>query len=123
MSAELSLRCGLTPAFYFGERVRSVQKSSLESRLLEICEAVVAPHGFRIVDIDCALARRSLIRVFIDVSAPAEGEAPRGNVTLDDCVRVSDLLSPALDVEDVVPGPYELEVSSPGLERRLRLES
>lgn len=42
-------------------------------------------------------------------------------VTLEDCAEVSRLLNPLLDVEDVVPGGrYELEVSSPGLDRRLK---
>ncbi len=43
-----------------------------------------------------------------------------GPVTLEDCERVSRDLSARLDVEDVVPHAYELEVSSPGLERPLR---
>ena len=42
-------------------------------------------------------------------------------VNLTDCVEISRLLNPVLDVEDVVPGGhYELEVSSPGLDRKLR---
>lgn len=51
-----------------------------------------------------------LLRVYIDRD---------GGPTLDDCEAVSHQLSALLDVEDVIPGPYRLEVSSPGLERRL----
>ena len=54
--------------------------------------------------------RGANLRVFID---HADG------VTLDDCSAVSDQLSGVLDVEDPVKGPYVLEVSSPGVERRL----
>ena len=54
--------------------------------------------------------RGSNLRVFID---HADG------VTLDDCSAVSDQLSGVLDVEDPLQGPYVLEVSSPGVERRL----
>lgn len=54
--------------------------------------------------------RGASLRVFIDRA---------GGVTLDDCSAVSDQLSGVLDVEDPVKGPYILEVSSPGIERRL----
>ena len=43
-----------------------------------------------------------------------------GEVTLEDCERVSRQLSVRLDVEDLVPNPYDIEVSSPGVERPLR---
>ncbi len=54
--------------------------------------------------------RRASLRVFID---HADG------VTLDDCTAVSNQLSGVLDVENPFSGPYVLEVSSPGVERRL----
>ena len=57
-----------------------------------------------------AHGRRASLRVFID---HADG------VTLDDCTAVSDQLSGVLDVENSVNGSYVLEVSSPGVERRL----
>ncbi|MCB0404566.1 MAG: ribosome maturation factor RimP [Bdellovibrionales bacterium] len=117
------LRAG-APAFYFVERfVISIQKSPLENRLLDFCDKLIGPHGFRTVDIDCALARRSLLRVFIDLKQPhSEGATENHGVTLQDCQRVSELLGPALEVEDFFSGPYDLEVSSPGLERRLRIK-
>ncbi len=55
-------------------------------------------------------ARSSLLRVYIDHE--------RG-ITLDDCTAVSHQLSGCLDVEDPLPGHYDLEVSSPGLDRLL----
>ncbi|EAI1792007.1 MULTISPECIES: ribosome maturation factor RimP [Campylobacter] len=42
-----------------------------------------------------------------------------GGVNLDDCARLSEILSPIFDVEPPVNGEYFLEVSSPGLERKL----
>jgi ribosome maturation factor RimP len=51
-----------------------------------------------------------VIRVFID--------KPEG-IDLDDCEKVSLAVSALLDVEDPVPGNYNLEVSSPGLDRKL----
>lgn len=53
-----------------------------------------------------------VLRVFID--------KPDGSVTIDDCSNVSRGLNLLLDVEDIIPGGrYDLEVSSPGLERKL----
>lgn len=43
----------------------------------------------------------------------------KGGVNLDDCARLSEILSPIFDVEPPVNGEYFLEVSSPGLERKL----
>jgi ribosome maturation factor RimP len=53
---------------------------------------------------------RALLRIYID--------NPQG-ITVDDCQRVSRQLSAVLDVEDVIPAAYVLEVSSPGLDRPL----
>ena len=52
-----------------------------------------------------------ILRLFID---------KQGGVNLDDCAEVSREFSEILDVEDVIPGHYSLEVSSPGLNRRRR---
>jgi ribosome maturation factor RimP len=51
---------------------------------------------------------------------PWPGSTADDGVTLKDCERVSHELDAQLDVEDLVPGPYTLEVSSPGLDRPLR---
>ena len=70
-----------------------------------------------------------VLRLFIDrlaaaesLSREAEGEdVPAGSgVTLDDCVEVSREVGRLLEVEDVVPVAYTLEVSSPGLDRPLK---
>ncbi|MBI4484143.1 MAG: ribosome maturation factor RimP [Acidobacteria bacterium] len=54
--------------------------------------------------------RTAILRVFIDKP---------GGVTLQDCQRISEQVSPQLDVEDPIPFSYVLEVSSPGLDRPL----
>lgn len=51
-------------------------------------------------------------RLVVEVDRP-------GGVTLDDCVRASRAIDALLEAHDPVPGPYLLEVSSPGVERRL----
>lgn len=57
---------------------------------------------------------RRILRVYI--SKPVS----EGPVSVDDCYRVSQALSLQLDVEDPIPFTYDLQVSSPGLERKLR---
>jgi ribosome maturation factor RimP len=56
-------------------------------------------------------ARKPTVRVYID---------KEGGVTLDDCERFSRAMSALLDVEDIIPFSYVLEVSSPGLDRPLK---
>ena len=67
--------------------------------------------GYELADLEARLGGKGgLIRVFID--------KPEG-IDLDDCEKVSRAVSALLDVEDPVPGNYNLEVSSPGLDRKL----
>jgi ribosome maturation factor RimP len=67
--------------------------------------------GYELADLEVRLGGNGgLVRVFIDKS---EG------IDLDDCEKVSLAVSALLDVEDPVPGKYSLEVSSPGLDRKL----
>jgi len=67
--------------------------------------------GYELADLEFRLGGNGgLVRVFID--------KPEG-IDLDDCEKVSLAVSALLDVEDPVPGKYHLEVSSPGLDRKL----
>lgn len=76
-----------------------------------LLEPTVEGLGYELTDLELRLGGgEGLIRVFID--------KPEG-VGLDDCELVSRQLSAVLDVEDPVPGHYLLEVSSPGLDRKL----
>ena len=58
-----------------------------------------------------------MLRVFLD--RPAAGTDPLAGVTHEDCANFSREFGTILDVEDVMPGAYTLEVSSPGLDRKL----
>ncbi|HDZ5002722.1 TPA: ribosome maturation factor RimP [Campylobacter jejuni] len=60
---------------------------------------------------------KKIYRVF--VMKPLDEKGQRVGVNLDDCARLSEILSPIFDVEPPVNGEYFLEVSSPGLERKL----
>jgi len=79
--------------------------------LMEFLEPIVTGLGFELVDLELHPSRRrGVVRLFIDAAA---------GVTVDDCETVSRRVSSALDVADPMPGDYSLEVSSPGLDRRL----
>jgi ribosome maturation factor RimP len=85
---------------------------SHEEQIWQMAESVLASEGMELVKVDCLKMKASwVVRIYMD-----RGE---GGVTLDDCARISNQLGDLLDVHDVPPGPYTLEVSSPGLDRPL----
>ncbi len=102
---------------------------ALEEKVREIAARVAKDLGLEIADVEFrggAGKGGRLLRVFIEKAGAAEqhGTDPdviaRFGVTHQDCEAVSREMSTILDVEDVVPGgAYLLEVSSPGLDRRL----
>ena len=88
-------------------------------KIREAAERVARSEGLEIFDVEWKIGKQRLLRVYIDrPSGPANPEGL--GVSLVDCERVSEQLSVILDVEDLVAGPgYILEVSSPGLDRKL----
>lgn len=82
-------------------------------RIREIIEPVVKDEGLRLFDISFVKeSGRWFLRVFID---RLEGE-----IKLSECEAVSNLINQTLDKEDFIAGRYNLEVSSPGLDRPLK---
>ncbi len=80
-------------------------------RIREIAERVAASEGMEVVEVEFrGKGPRSLLRIFIDKP---------GGITHGDCELISTQVGAILDVEDLVPTSYTLEVSSPGVERRL----
>jgi len=90
----------------------AAEDNELVNRIAQLGERVAAATGIEIVEVQLRGAGKSrLLRVYIDKS---------GGVTHGDCELVSDGLGRLLDEGDVIPGDsYTLEVSSPGLERKL----
>jgi len=83
----------------------------MKVELANLIEPTIEQLGYELSDLELKLGGRDgLVRVFID--------KPEG-VDLADCEVVSRQLSALLDVEDPLPGHYTLEVSSPGLDRKL----
>jgi ribosome maturation factor RimP len=80
-------------------------------RIREAAERVARSLGLEVVDVEWKVGRQRFLRVYIDKP---------GGISHKDCEQLSHQLSVILDVEDLVPGPrYILEVSSPGLDRKL----
>src|SRR6204780_3799866 len=87
-------------------------------RVREIAERVAASSGLEVVEVEfLGGGKARMLRVFLD--KPAAGSDPLAGVTHEDCANFSREFGTILDVEDVMPGSYTLEVSSPGLDRRL----
>lgn len=81
------------------------------ARITAMAEQAAAPAGIEVVEVELKGSGRShLLRIYID--------RPEG-VSHADCELISRAVSAALDAEDPIPGSYELEVSSPGVERKL----
>jgi len=91
-------------------------------RIREIAERVAASSGLEVVDIEVRGGGKArMLRVFLDKPAAASDMASCVicGVTHEDCANFSREFGTILDVEDAVSGSYTLEVSSPGLDRKL----
>lgn len=100
--------------------------AEVEQRIREIADRVARDLGLEVAEVEFrgGAGKQRMVRIYIDrphaVATPQPGEAAVLGVTHEDCANVSREVSTILDVEDVVPGSsYTLEVSSPGLDRRL----
>jgi ribosome maturation factor RimP len=87
-------------------------------RVREIAERVAASRGLEVVEVEILGGGKArMLRVFLDKASA--GTDPLAGVTHEDCANFSREFGTILDVEDVMPGSYTLEVSSPGLDRKL----
>ena len=78
----------------------------------DLAAAVAARHGATLFSLDVGSeGRRPIVRVSVERD---------GGLSVEDCARISEELSRALDLHDPIPHAYRLEVSSPGLDRPLR---
>lgn len=114
----LSLASWFCSVFYFikptkcGESfITGESMTGLEKQLTELLEAPVAASGYELVGLEFIRAgEHSTLRIFID---------HENGINVDDCAEVSRQVSAVMDVEDPITVAYNLEVSSPGLERPL----
>jgi ribosome maturation factor RimP len=93
-------------------QMAQISREAVISRVTEITERVGRPENIEVVEIEFAgSGKHRLLRIYIDKP---------GGVTHADCEFISNNVGTVLDAEDVIPGEsYQLEVSSPGVERKL----
>ncbi|MCB1478511.1 MAG: ribosome maturation factor RimP [Rhodobiaceae bacterium] len=93
------------------EEPRIVREAGIDARVAAIVEPVINDLGYRLVRV--RLSGRDGLTLQI------MAERPDGEMTVSDCETVSEAVSPALDVEDPIDKAYNLEISSPGIDRPL----
>jgi ribosome maturation factor RimP len=88
-------------------------KEEIAARVAELAQPLLVSRGVELVDLEYTRPRRGrgTLRLFLD---------REGGITLEELTRLSRVVSEVLDVHDFIPGPYQLEVSSPGLTRELK---
>jgi ribosome maturation factor RimP len=87
----------------------------LEAHVSNLIEPLLQREGYELVAVEIlGSGPATILRIYID---------KQGGVSIDDCATVSEAVSAMLDVEDPIESNYDLEVSSPGLDRPLRKPS
>ena len=94
--------------------IMNVDPVEISEKVKLILEPVIEGMGYRVFDVEFKSERGWVLRVIID---------REGGISIKDCEEVSRRVSPILDVEDLIPFSYNLEVSSPGLTRELEKPS
>lgn len=85
---------------------------SVKDKVEELITPLILQEGLELVDVEYQKEGPDwFLRIFIDKP---------GGVNLDDCEKISNLVSSVLDSADIIPQKYYLEVSSPGVERPLK---
>jgi ribosome maturation factor RimP len=89
-----------------------MQEDERQLQIEEVVQPVLLDHGLTLVDLEFRPRRpRGVLRLFVDKP---------GGVGIDDCQRVSREVGDVLDASALIEEAYDLEVSSPGLDRQLR---
>jgi ribosome maturation factor RimP len=91
--------------------VMNIDSKEISRRIKELIEPIIGNLGYRLFDVEFKPERGWVLRVIID---------KEGGVTVRDCEEVSKRIGALLDVEDLIPFSYTLEISSPGLTRELQ---
>jgi ribosome maturation factor RimP len=88
--------------------MEATTRLDLRDKVRAVVEPTIEAEGFRLVAVQISGdITGDIVRLYCD--SPTFG--------VDDCAKISRALSPVLDVEDPMTGPYRLEISSPGIER------
>ena len=90
---------------------RIIRETGVDARVAAIVMPVLDALGYRLVRVRLSAQDRLTLQIM--------AERPDGTMTVDDCEEVSRAVSPVLDVEDPIDSAYQLEISSPGIDRPL----
>ena len=106
------------PIFWFGPVSGALflvfNVSDLREKIHNMIQSSVEIMGYELIDTECHQGKKSLkIVVYIDHLK---------GIKIDDCVKITNAIAPILDDDNVVNEYYNLEVSSPGLNRKLILK-
>ena len=89
-----------------------MKSEKLLQEVREVVEPILQSQGYELVDLEYQRESRGwVLRIYLD---------REGGITLDDCTGVSHEVGAVLEVKDIIPNAYILEVSSPGLTRPLK---
>ncbi len=88
-----------------------IAKAAIDRRIAEIITPVVEDMGFEVVRVRLMSGKETILQIMV--------QRPDGQIEVDECGQVSTALSATLDVEDPILDVYNLEVSSPGIDRPL----
>lgn len=94
-------------------------RGDVVEQVREIASRVAGSYGLDIFGVQYRREGPGMV-LRVQIDRPGSGRTVEESVSVEDCARVSRDVSAVLDVEDVVPTAYTLEVSSPGLDRPLR---
>lgn len=88
-----------------------IAKAAIDRRLAEIAGPVIESMGFELVRVRLLGGKTDIVQIM--------AEKPEGGIEVDDLAKISNMVSAVMDVEDPIEGEYNLEVSSPGIDRPL----
>jgi ribosome maturation factor RimP len=97
------------------DEARLIDDSGASQRVARIAAPVLRELGYRLVRVKISSGSGATVQIM--------AERPDGTMSIEDCERVSQALSPVFDVEEPVSQAYRLEISSPGIDRPLARES
>src|SRR5271169_3000556 len=97
------------------DEARLIEDSGASQRVGRIAARVARDLGYRLVRVKISSAAGATVQIM--------AERPDGTMSIEDCERLSQALSPAFDVEEPMTQAYRLEISSPGIDRPLVRES
>lgn len=106
---------GMTTTRAALDEPRLTEETGVEARVATVIEPVLKPLGFRLVRVRLSGLNGLTLQIM--------AERSDGSMSIEDCELVSRTISPVLDVEDLIERRYNLEVSSPGIDRPLARKS